>query len=270
MTTVSVQELVQRGESLAALGWRIIDAHGHLGDLGMFYTPTPGAADMVAMMDRLGIQTVCISSHLAIGADFIRGNDETAAAVRQFPGRILGYVAINAHYPEEMEGELHRGLDDLGLFGIKLHPGLHDFSVLDPRCEPIWRFAQERGLVVLIHTWAGDARCCPTAVARVAKDYPGARFLLGHSGGVHAGREEAIAVARSHDNIYLDLCSSWLSRAEVEWMAAEVGAERLFFGTDIPFIDPRYTLGRVALANLSDEELRLILGENMARLLGWE
>ena len=55
--------------------------------------------------------------------------------------------------------------------------------------------------------------------------------------------------------------------AIIDALAAEVGAERMLFGTDIPFIDPRYTLGRVALANLSEEELRLILGENMARLL---
>jgi len=265
--TPTVKELVQRGESLAALGWRIIDAHGHLGHLGMFYAPTPDAADMVAMMDRLGVQTVCISSHLSIGSDFIRGNDETAQAARRFPGRIKGYVTINARYPEQIEGELRRGVDELGLFGIKLHPGLHDFSVLDPACEPIWRFAQERGLLVLAHTWGGDARCRPAAFGKLAESYPGVRFLLGHSGGVHAGREEAIQVAQAHPNIYLELCSSWLSRAEVEWMAAEVGAERMLFGTDMPFIDPRYTLGRVALANLSEEELRLILGENMARLL---
>ncbi len=266
--TLSVKELVQRGESLAALGWRIIDAHSHLGHLGAFYVPTPGAAEMVAMMDRMGVDTVCISSHLSIGTDFIRGNDETAQAARCFPGRIKGYVTINARYPDQIAGELRRGVDELGLFAIKLHPGLHDFYVSDPACEPIWRFAQERGLLVLSHTWGGDARCRPSAFGKLAESYPGVRFLLGHSGGTHAGREEAIQVALAHPNICLELCGSWLLGAEVEWMAAEVGAERLLFGTDMPFIDPRYTLGRVALANLSTEELQLILGENMARLLG--
>ena len=47
-----------------------------------------------------------------------------------------------------------------------------------------------------------------------------------------------------------------------------VGADRILFGTDLPFLDPRPQLGRVAFAKISDDEKRLVLGLNAARVLG--
>ena len=263
----AVRQLVEHGESLASLGWRIVDAHAHLGPTVGFYIPTPDAASMVAMMDRLGIRMTCIASHLAVSADYARGNDQTAEAVRRFPGRFFGYVVPNPRYPEAVLPELHRGFDTLGLRAIKLHPTLQNYSVLDPACAPIWRFAEERGLVILSHTWEGDARCRPAHFAELAQKHPGARFLLGHSGGTISGKREAVEVAKAHSNVYLEICGSMLACAELEWMVAEVGAERVIFGTDSPWLDPRFMLGKVAYANLSDEQMRLILGENVARLL---
>jgi len=81
---------------------------------------------------------------------------------------------------------------------------------------------------------------------------------------------EAMAVALAHPNVYLDICGSTLARAELEAMVAEVGAERILFGTDNPWLDPRFLIGKVAYARLSAEQQRLILGENIARLMGWD
>ncbi len=264
----SVKRAVERGESLASLGWRIIDAHGHLGTTKSFYIPDPEAVQMVAMMDRLGIAMTGISSHLAVSADYARGNDLTAEAVRRFPGRFFGYVVPNAQYPETVLAELQRGYEQLGMAAIKLHPTMQGYSVKQPSCEPIWRYAEERGALILAHTWEGDERCRPAAFGALAEAHPGIRFLLGHSGGTTAGRREAVEVAKAHANITLDICGSYLTSAELEWMVREVGAERITFGTDCPWLDPRFVLGKVAYAKLSDEQLRLILGENIARLMG--
>ena len=265
--TSSVRELVERGESLSSLGWRIIDGHAHLGPYGEFHIPSPDAASMVEMMDRLGIDTTMLSPHLAISSDFCRGNDLAAEVMRCYPGRFVGYVTANASYPDAVLPELVRGFDELGLRAIKLHPSLNGYSVSDPACEPIWSFAQERGAVVLSHTWESNPLCGPRLFSPIAEEYPGVRFLLGHSGGTTAGRREAIGVVQTHDNVYLETCSSTLMSAELEWMVEEVGAERVIFGTDSPWLDPRFILGKVAYADLADEQFQLVLGENMARLL---
>jgi len=264
----SVRELVERGESLAALGWRIIDAHAHLGPWEGFYIPTPDAATMVAMYDRLGINLAGLSSNLAVDSDYALGNERTAQAVHAFPKRLFGYVVPHPRYPQGVLPELRRGFDELGLRAIKLHPATHNYSVLEPACEDIWRFAEEREAIVLVHTWEGDERCRPKAFGQLAEAHPTVPFLLGHSGGGPAGRREAVEVAKAHSNLYLEICCSRLTSAELEYLVDGAGAERVIFGTDSPWIDPRPTLGRVAYANLADEQLRLILGENMARLLG--
>lgn len=262
----AVRRLVERGESLASLGWRIVDAHAHLGPTVGFYIPTPDAASMVAMMDRLGIRTTCIASHLAVNADYARGNDQTAEAVQRFPVRLFGYVVPNPRYPEAVLPELCRGFDVLGLRAIKLHPTFQNYSVLDPACEPIWHFAEERNAVILSHTWEADPRCRPAHFAELAQKHPGARFLLGHSGGTLGGKREAVEVVKAHPNVYLEICGSMLTCAELEWMVTEVGAERVIYGTDSPWLDPRFMLGKVAYANLAVEQMRLILGENIAGL----
>jgi predicted TIM-barrel fold metal-dependent hydrolase len=50
-------------------------------------------------------------------------------------------------------------------------------------------------------------------------------------------------------------------------MVREVGADRVIFSSDIPFIDLRYGLGRVLFAPLTPEERALVLGGNIRRLL---
>lgn len=50
-------------------------------------------------------------------------------------------------------------------------------------------------------------------------------------------------------------------------LVKEIGSKRVLFGTDMPFLDPRPALGRVAMADISDEEKKDIFGLNMKYLL---
>jgi uncharacterized protein len=271
MSGSTLRALVEAGASLAsgptALPWPVVDAHAHMGPTGVFYIPTPDAASMVAMMDRLGFAMTGIAPHLAIGSDYRQGNDLAAEAVRRFPGRFFAYVTVNPHYVDNLVSELRRGFDELGCVVIKLHPTMNDYAVSDPRCAAIWQFAEERGATVLTHTWEGDKRCSPEVLGEVAAAHPRAHFLLGHSGGTAGGRRDAVRVAKQVSNVDLELCNSLVTAAEIAWMVGEVGAERVIFGTDSPWLDPRFMLGKVAFADLDDEAARLVMGGNIIRLL---
>ena len=264
---VSLKTLVDRGESLASLGWGIIDAHGHIGSTNTFYTPDPGAAAIVEIMDRLGVAMTGISSELAIGSDYARGNDLTAEAVHRFPGRFFGYVTPNPHYADDVIHELERGYDELGLCAIKLHPETQQYAVTDPMCGPIWEFAAARKAVLLSHTWADNPYCRPSMFAELAEAYPQLSFLLGHSGATPEGRREAVEVAKAHKNVYLEICLSMLAFSFRPLGKGEVGADHVIYGTDASFIDPRFTFGKMAYAKLDDKQRRLIMAENISRLL---
>jgi uncharacterized protein len=261
------KEFIIEGQSLRALGWRIIDAHAHLGSYGAFDIPHGDADGMVRQMDDLGIDVACISSLMAINADYVRGNDLTAAAVRRHPHRFVGYAVANPWETDRITDELTRAFDELGLSAIKIHPTLWELPVDDARYDPIWAFASERKALVLSHTWAGERTCRPSLFRTIAHRYPEVAFLLGHSGGSRAGNLAAIEVARACPNIYLETCYSRLTRDQFELLVHEAGSDRVVFGTDMPFIDAAFTLAQVAGSDLPVAQRKAILGENAARLL---
>jgi len=215
--------LIESGTPLSAVGLEVIDAHAHLDAYFNFYVPRPGAGTMVEVMDRLGVARACISSIPGLGADVPAGNDMTAAAVHDYPGRFVGYACVNPHYPEQVRSELERAFDGLGLRLIKLHPTIVEYPISGPAYEPVWRFASERRTIILSHTWEGTSTCAPRQFEPLAKAYPEVAFVLGHSGGTPAGYLASIELAQRYDNIYLDLCRSEMSPFWVERMVCAVG-----------------------------------------------
>jgi predicted TIM-barrel fold metal-dependent hydrolase len=45
-----------------------------------------------------------------------------------------------------------------------------------------------------------------------------------------------------------------------------IGSDRILFGSDYPWINPKMDIERINSLNISDEDKKLILGENTARL----
>lgn len=246
-------------------GPAIIDGHAHVGPYHGFFIPEPGPEAMLRVMDRCGIGRTCLASHLAIGPDAAAGNAYTAAIVRRWPDRFLGYLTINPH--QDPAGEVARWAGDPALLGVKLHPDLHAYPVAGEKYRPAWEFADRAGRYVLVHTFAGSPYNDPGHLRDVAARYPRATVLLGHAGATDDGFERSIAVARDHPNVYLEVCGSWMTGAWLATLVGALGAGRVIYGSDFPFIDMRYSLGRVVFAPIAPEQRALVLGGNMARLI---
>jgi uncharacterized protein len=245
---------------------RIIDAHCHLGWFRNFHIPDHGADDIVAVFDRLGIDAGVVAAHAGISSDFRFGNDEVLAAVEKHPGRVYGYCCVNPNYPEEASDELARCFDNPRFRGIKLHPELHDDYPLDgPGYAPVWSFADERRLPVLVHSYFGGDSL--DTFAAIAERHESATLLLGH-GGLDLGVPAVVDLVHRLPNVYLDLTGPASWDGLIEFLVAEVGADRLLFGSDIPFVNAAQQLGGCAYARITSPERRRILGENAQRLFG--
>jgi len=262
-----VSELREHMLAGTPLGCRVVDCHGHLGPCPNFHIPAHSPAAIAARMDRVGVDILCVSSHTAIYSDFRAGNDETAAAVDAFPARFVGAVVLNAHYPDDLAGELDRCLAHGGFRMIKLHSSLGKFKLASEACEPIWREAERRGLPVLVHSWEGSADCGAAACERVAEKHPGVPLILGHSLAPN-GYPEACRLAQTHANVYLDTATSMVNYGQLADMVERTGPDKILFGSDTPFLDPAPQAAKVVFARLSDDEKRKILGQNAAQLLG--
>jgi hypothetical protein len=245
----------------------IVDAHAPAGPYSLFFIPDSDPASMVRVMDRCGVARAVLSANLAIQLDVRAGNEATAAAATAFPDRLLGYITINPW--QDPAVELARWSDDRRFFGVKLHPELHHYPLTGARYAPVWEFAESTGAPVLTHTWGGSGYNGVDMLETVAQAHPDAVILAGHAGATMPGYEAAIDVARRHPRVILEICGSFNHGEVISRMVGEVGPEQVVFGSDFPFIDLRFSLGRVLFARLSESDRAAVLGGTMTRLLDW-
>jgi hypothetical protein len=244
----------------------VIDAHAHVGPWFNFFTPEPTPESMLRVMDRCGVRMAVVSSTRAISTDSAGGNAEVAAMARAWPDRFAGYAVFSPHQPGSLE-DVERTLDLPSFVGIKIHPDVQAYSVSGPLYNPVWALARRRGVPILTHTFVDSAFSDPLQFGPIAAEWPDVVILLGHSGVTGEGHRRAIAMAQAHPNLYLELCGSFTTGLWIRRMVEAVGAERVLYGSDFPFIELRYGLGRVAFAGLTPAEEELVLGRNARRLL---
>ncbi|TMR99718.1 amidohydrolase family protein [Nonomuraea basaltis] len=245
---------------------RIVDAHAHAGPYSVFFIPEPDPGAMIKVMDRCGVAHAVLSSHLAIQLDAAEGNAATAAIVKSASDRFTGYVTVNPW--QNPRGELDRWGGDSRFGGVKIHPDLHDYPLTGSRYAPVWEFAELTGRPVLTHTFSGSPYNDLALVGEVAGRYPRATILAGHSGVTPLGIDEAIEVAERHERVILEVCGSYNTGADIVRMVRRLGAHRVVYGSDFPFIDLRMSLGRILFSDLSDDDRAAVLGGTITALLG--
>ncbi len=244
-------------------GVDIFDIHAHIDATADFEQLAVSPDSVVKTMDAVGINGACVSSIAAIHADVGLGNADMLEAVKKYPGRLYGYVVVSPH---EADTDLDALFACPGIKGLKVHAAFHRASIADDRYAPYFEYADRHGLPVLFHTW--EVVDTPNVV-KWAKLYPNAKYIIGHSAmRTWEVKREVIEAIRSLDNVYADTTISMTYDGAVEFAASKLGAERLCYGSDLPFYDCRHVVGRVATCRLSDADKLRILGKNARELLG--
>ncbi len=246
----------------------IIDIHAHLGPYFNMHIPACDARSMVRNMDICGIDKAFISANLSWNSDLVLGNKMMLEAIRSHRGRLYGACSVNGNYPDLSVSELERCFsEEKDVKMIKIHPFLTRCKLSDSRMEGIYEFASRKKLLVLVHTWLDN---CPYGnmdlFTEVAKAYPKVKWIMGHSGGPF-GSYHAVELAKQTKNIFLDIALSMCPAQQIEFFVKELGSERVLFGTDNPFIDPRAQVGRVGLAQITHKDKVNIFSANVRRFI---
>jgi hypothetical protein len=239
-------------------------------------------------LKRCGVQRIVCSHHSALACDVERGNALMSEVVTAHPDEFLAYWVINPHYPEITARDLRSFHTRTGFVGLKFWPDYHLVPVTSPKYASALEYADENGLLVLVHTFGESPFDAPDLLAEVAQRYPKARFLMGHSG--YGEWEKSVAIARDLANVYLDLTSvvqaidfsqmpggSLMPQAPslsphvnglIEYMVETADSKKVVFGSDLPWYSQHYHAGAVLFARISDEARHDILHRNAERLLG--
>ena len=187
---------------------------------------------------------------------------------------------------EGWEREMGVGYQELGLRGIKLLPMYAGFLPQDERLDPLWRYATENRLPVLLHTGTtfisqAPLECTlPRHLDTVATRFPECKIVMAHL--AHPYEGECIVVIRKHPNVYADISAlhyrPWQFYNSL-MLVQEYGVwSKLLFGTDYPFTTVNDTLNGLRRLNdmlegthlprLSMTEIETLINRNGATLLG--
>jgi predicted TIM-barrel fold metal-dependent hydrolase len=254
-----MSEILQRwraGEGLP--GVLAIDGHAHVGDWphGANFASIKDAAEgAVAAMDANGVDAACVLSggYMFGASDYRLGNDALLDLCARVPDRLIGFAHANPNDDRDaMLAELDR-VERAGLRCIKLLNSYQQAYPGDgPNLMALYEFAAERNMLILNHFWSEDE------IRRIAPAFPTVDFIQGHAGGSAAARD----LPNVHGNLW-----SLGTLGFIERGIANAGAGKVIFGSDA-FMNPMSVgIGLAVYADVSDEEKRLILGLNMARLL---
>lgn len=248
----------------------IWDAHTHLsgvpGD-----TPEERLARLIEFADRMGIERLCVSmgmnwSYDPSPDDLRKQNDEVLRAVTRWPQRAFGFVYLSPNHVETSLAELDRCVRDGPMVGVKLWVARHCNA---PELDPIVRRATELRAVILQHTYVKTTgnlpgESTPMDLAGLARRHPTATFICGHTGG---NWEIGIRAIRDCKNVYADLCGSDPTAGYTEMAVRELGAERVLYGSDAGGRSFASQLAKVFGVDIPERAKKLILGENLKRLL---
>lgn len=213
-----------------------------------------------------GTRTVVFGGKARLAGVWVE-DDYVADYVAQDPDHLVGFLSVDPTQ-DGWQDELRRGHEELGLKGVKLLPMYAGFPADDPSLEPLWEYAEEKGLPILLHKGTTFVRQAPLActlprlIDPVATRHPDIRFVLAHLGHPYEG--ECAVTIRKHPNVYADISALYYRPWQLFhslMLVQEYGVwDKLLFGTDYPFTTVNGTIE--GLRKLND----MVEGTKMPRL----
>jgi predicted TIM-barrel fold metal-dependent hydrolase len=234
----------------------IVDTHVHVvsGDPAR-YPVLDGAPDwpvteverLVASMDVLSIdRALLVQTFFTYGVD----NSYMIDAAARFPDRFATVCVIDQTAPQAPD-VLTNLVQHRGVRGLRLMPKGHPPGVLsDPRTFPVWKRAQELGIVVTVAAELEHLAAMPALVER----FPDVRICFEHMWGLDVGdppysRVRDILQLARFPNVSLKLCPNNSHAARVGRSTPEkffgmlvehFGVQRMMWGSNYPAHPARF------------------------------
>jgi predicted TIM-barrel fold metal-dependent hydrolase len=194
-------------------------------------------------------------------------NSHAAEIVARFPEQVYSFCYLNpAHDPLFIRDELDRCVLEHGMKGVKLWIAV---NARDKRLDAVMEGAARHRLPVLHHAWYKATgyiynESTPADLRDLALRFPTVPMIMAHLNGCGV---RGVLDIQDLPNVYVDTSGSQPDAGFIEFAVAELGAERILFGSDVPIRDYATQLAKVTGAAISSEAKQLILGANAARLM---
>lgn len=212
-------------------------------------------------------------------------DDYVADYVARDPQTFIGFMSLDPTQ-DGWQDEMRYGREVLKMRGIKLLPMYAGFRPSDRQIDPLWDYAVEHDLPVLLHTGTtfistAPLECTlPRHLDDVAIRYPKLRLILAHLGHPYEG--ECVVTIRKHPNVYADVSALFYRPFQLYhslMLVQEYGVwDKVLFGTDFPFTTVNDTMRGLrglnnmvegtALPRLNTDEIEGVIVRDALALLG--
>jgi len=250
----------------------IVDVNAYLGHFAFRRLRHNTAASLLALMDSKGIDKAVVSSAAAITyRNAQAGNEELAREVRDHRDRLIPWAVINPFYAG-WQDDLRTCHEEFGMAGLRLYPKWHNYSFSDPCCRDLVSAAMEREMVISIplrvednraRSWLLNVPDVPLEeIVELVKAHPKVRFLLLNGLGYTSS-----SLGRANNGlpanyaIELSRLSAVLAN-ELGRLIANLGAERVMFGTGMPFNYPDPALVKLGVLDAAESDKERIRSRN--------
>jgi predicted TIM-barrel fold metal-dependent hydrolase len=242
---------------------------------GADHRPASELDTFMEMLAKVGVERA-----LPFGVD----NDEIAALLRRFPGRILGLARISAFKGMAGVRELERRVRDEGFHALGVSALVDGIPASDRRYYPLYTKAAELEIPVRIYSSMNYATDRPYDLGhprhldQVAMDFPELTLIGGLGGWPWVN--EMVALVRRHPNLHMDTSAhraKYLGQRGSGWeMLMQFGntliQDKVLVGMSAGLVGQPYeTLIQEYLAlPLKDTVKEKWLFKNAARIFGFE
>lgn len=234
------------------------------------YKPNSDATETgnVKVADKCGTD-ICVVCNIAT-------NERQTANVNKFA------IELNKNERLVSFGSVHPECDcvyflDLlkenGIKGIKLHPDYQNFFIDDIEMQKIYEEILKRDFVLIFHTGIDDGigeptHATPERIKKVISMFRGEKVVLAHMGSYKM--YESVYENLLGEDVFFDTsCNeNYIPFDKFEEMIKLHSADKILFGSDLPWTNPETGINRINMLNISKEEKEKILGINAAKLLG--
>ena len=182
-------------------------------------------------------------------------------------------VSFASLYPYQADRiDVLKTIAEAGFAGIKLHPEYQEFFVDCAESIEIINEAEKLGLYVVLHTgedggYPPPYHCLPDRLAHALEYFSGKNVIAAHMGGFRAWDDVEKYLAGTE--IYMDtaMITDFMPKAQCERIIKKHGADKILFGTDMPWDNPSDTLEYLTSLDLSSDELDKIKYKNAMKIL---
>ncbi len=252
----------------------MIDVNAYLGHFAFRRLRHNTADSLLALMDAKKIDKAIVSSAAAITyRNAQAGNEEMMEEVCRHRDRLIPFAVINPFYAG-WQDDLKICCEQFGMTGLRLYPKWHNYSLSDPCCRDLVNAATERGMVISIpmrvednrqRSWLLNIPDIPlTEIVELVKAHPKSRFLLlnglGYTGSPLGKKNNGLPANYA---IELSRLSAVLAN-EIGQLIANLGADRLMFGTGMPFNYPDPALVKLEVMAATEIDKEKIRSQNAA------